>query len=302
MDARTLAFTVNGRPVEVRDVPPTTTLLQWLRTELTGTKEGCAEGDCGACTVAIVERNGSEPAFRAVNSCLVLLPMVHGKEVVTVEGLDRHPAQESLVQRLGSQCGYCTPGVVMSMFEACYRGDLSERWQIDDQMCGNLCRCTGYRPIRDAAQAIAGLCPDDRFAEMLRSDPDEIASLQYEAGGQRWFAPASLGELWPILDRHPGARFIAGGTDLSLLVTKKFEELPLLIALDRIAELQQIEAGTWIGAGVRLSQLESFAKDAFPSIERMLRYFGSRQIKNRGTVGGNLCNASPIGDLPPILM
>jgi xanthine dehydrogenase small subunit len=309
---RGLAFMLNGRRVEVRDVSPTTTLLQWLRDRaaLTGTKEGCAEGDCGACTVAIVDRSSSAgPTFRAVNSCLVLLPMVDGKEIVTVEGVGgeraEHPVQRSLVERLGSQCGYCTPGVVMSMFEACYRADLTERWQIDDQMCGNLCRCTGYRPIREATQAIAGLRPPDRFEATLRLVPFETASLEYSANGQSYFAPTTLAELWSILDLHPDARIIAGGTDLSLLVTKRFEELPLLVSLENLAELSRMEwtdDGFRIGSTVHLSDLESTAKVPWPSIERMLRFFGSRQIKNRGTVGGNVCNASPIGDLPPILM
>ncbi len=311
MPASGLGFTVNGRRVEVGDVSPTTTLLQWLRGEpgRTGTKEGCAEGDCGACTVAVVTHGRAGPTFRAVNSCLVLLPMMHGQEIVTVEGLKEgsayHPVQESLVGRLGSQCGYCTPGVVMSMFEACYRGDLSERWQIDDQMCGNLCRCTGYRPIREATEAIAGLRPEDRFRQLLEREPARPTSLELSYRDQRYFAPASLDELWTILDRHPDARFVAGGTDLSLLVTKRFEELPLLISLEQLPELSVIEerpGGLRIGATVRLSDLESFARGASPSIERMLRYFGSRQIKNRATIGGNLCNASPIGDLPPILL
>ena len=327
MDA--IEIELNGERIVERAASPTTTLLAWIRQRgLTGTKEGCAEGDCGACTVAILEEQGQR-RFRAVNACLVLLPMVHQKKIWTVEGLETagqlHPVQEALVHELGSQCGYCTPGVVMSMFEACYRQDLSEPHQLDDQMCGNLCRCTGYRPIRDAARAIAGQRPSDRFSAILAGPPEAKAlseaiapaggfippitgpdaSLSYAAGGQRFFLPRTEAELVELLGSQPQARIVAGGTDLALEVTKRFEAPPLLISLDAIAELAGCaDRGDqlFIGATTRLSDLEAYARDALPALERMLRYFGSRQIKHRATVGGNLVNASPIGDLPPVFL
>ena len=308
----TLRFWINGKVVEEKGVSPTMTLLNYLRyhLNLTGTKEGCAEGDCGACTVAIVDPHAEGGAtYRAVNSCLVLLPMVQGKEVVTVEGLQTgqqyHPVQESLVQALGSQCGYCTPGVIMSMFEACYRKDLDEDWKLDDQMCGNLCRCTGYRPIMDATKEIAGACPDDRFAQALEETQARTMELSYEFGQQRYFNPASFAQLWDILDQHPDARFVVGGTDLSLEITKQFKEPQLLVSLEGIAELRKLshnDDGWDIGSGVFLSDLEDASRHKLTSLERMLRFFGARQIKNRGTVGGNLCTASPIGDLAPTLL
>jgi xanthine dehydrogenase small subunit len=307
-----LRFFLNDRPVEETGLSPTTTLLRYLRDQahLTGTKEGCAEGDCGACTVAVLEHDGQgAPALRAVNSCLVLLPMVQGKRVYTVEALEEggrpHAVQETLARELGSQCGYCTPGVVMAMLEACHRRDLDEPWKLDAQMCGNLCRCTGYRPIRDAAGRVAGLRPQDRFARALAETQPEPMELAYEAGAQRYFTPGSLEALWDVLDKHPEARFVVGGTDLSLEVTKRYAEPPLLVSLESLSELRVLEprnGGHRVGATVRLTDLEDYARAACPPLERMLRYFGSRQIKNRATVGGNLCTASPIGDLAPVLL
>ncbi|MFO0724398.1 MAG: xanthine dehydrogenase small subunit [Myxococcota bacterium] len=303
---------INGRAHEESQVAPTLTLLQYLRNNLglTGTKEGCAEGDCGACTVAVLEEEDGPRRFRAINACLILLPMMHGKRLWTVEGLKTdaalHPVQEALVAELGSQCGYCTPGVVMSMFEACYRTDLEAPHQLDDQMCGNLCRCTGYRPIRDATRSIAGLRPSDRFSALLAEAPQAAPGpLAYEAQGQHFFAPTALDELWRILAAHPGARFVAGGTDLSLEVTKRFQAPPLLVSLDRLEGLAGVRASgaeLWIGATTRLSDLETYAEANHPSLARMLRYFGARQIKHRATVGGNVANASPIGDLPPVFL
>ncbi|MBL8916026.1 MAG: xanthine dehydrogenase small subunit [Archangium sp.] len=308
-----LRFNLNGDWVEERAVSPTTTLLRYLRDRLnmTGTKEGCAEGDCGACTVAIAELNqNGEPTWRAVNSCLVLLPMVQGKHVVTVEALKQgeqyHPAQVAMAKALGSQCGYCTPGIVMSMFEATYRTDLDAPWKLDDQLCGNLCRCTGYRPIRDAAQAIAGSCPADSFKKVLPDAKPQSMELRFAHGGQRFATPSTLAQLWDELDAHPDARFVGGGTDLSLEVTKKFAVIPKLISLEGVESLRKIETlpdGSFrIGAGATITDLEDFSVTRLPSVHRMVRYFGARQIKHRGTVGGNLCNASPIGDLPPALI
>ena len=302
---------INDRRVREENVSPTTTLLQYLRGPmgLTGTKEGCAEGDCGACTVAIVDPDApGGPRYRAVNSCLVLLPMVHNKKIYTVEGIadanQPHPVQKSLVDHLGSQCGYCTPGVVMSMFEACYRDDLDEAWKLDDQMCGNLCRCTGYRPIRDATEKIAALRPDDRFEEARRNAARAPTCARYESEEQRFCAPSTLAELFDIFDREPERHLVCGGTDLSLLVTKRFEKLPVVVSLEGIATLRGIErrSGWRIGATTLLADLEDAAKDGLEPVERMLRFFGARQIKNRGTVGGNLCTASPIGDLAPVLL
>ncbi|MFL5318611.1 MAG: xanthine dehydrogenase small subunit [Myxococcaceae bacterium] len=307
-----LRFCLNDRWVELSGVSPTTTLLRFLRdnAHLTGTKEGCAEGDCGACTVAVAETDAAGQAvYRSVNSCLVLLPMVQGKRVYTVEGLkdgaEYHPVQKALAEELGSQCGYCTPGVVMAMFESAYRADFDEPWKLDAAMCGNLCRCTGYRPIREATQRVAGMRPADRFSRNLVASSNEPMQLSYQAGPQKFFTPATLSELFDVLDENPAARFVVGGTDLSLEVTKRYAEPELLVSLEAIPELRKLEpiaGGHRIGASVSLTDLEDYSRGKLTPVERMLRYFGARQIKNRGTVGGNLCNASPIGDLPPVMI
>ena len=307
-----LRFNLNGTWVEEQGIAPTTTLLRYLRdsARLTGTKEGCAEGDCGACTVIVVETNeAGAPAFRAVNSCLLLLPMIQGKHVLTVEALKKngalHPVQDAMTKALGSQCGYCTPGFVMTMFEAAYRGDFTEPWQLDDQLCGNLCRCTGYRPIRDAAKVTAGSCTGDSFDESLaRSKPLSMA-LTYRTATQAFFTPSSLPELFDLLDAHPDARLVNGGTDLSLEITKRFQLPAKLISLEGIEAFRGISsqgALTRFGSGVVVSVLEAASVQAWPALHRMVRYFGARQIKHRATIGGNLCTASPIGDLAPVLM
>jgi xanthine dehydrogenase small subunit len=305
-----IRFNLNGAWVELREVAPTQTLLRWLRDErgLTGTKEGCAEGDCGACTVAVAEpQPDGQQAWRAVNACLLLLPMLQGKHVRTVEALRTdapHPAQAALTEALGSQCGYCTPGVVMTMFEATYRGDLDQSWKLDDQLAGNLCRCTGYRPIREAAQRVAGTRPDDEFQRTLK-EPAGSMQLAYEHGGQRFTTPVTFDALFDELDAHPDARFVNGGTDLGLEITKRFETPKKLISLEGLRELgvlAQGSTGFTLGAGATISELEAFTATRLPAVHRMVRYFGARQVKHRGTIGGNLCTASPIGDLAPVLL
>ena len=304
-----ISFVLNGRPVALSDLKPTTTLLEWLRASgLTGTKEGCAEGDCGACTVAILDRGGlGPPAWRSVCSCILLLPQLDGVEVLTVEGLAQagqlHPAQSAMVEALGSQCGYCTPGFVLSLFEATYRSDLTERRRLDDQICGNLCRCTGYRPIRDALDVVAGQCPKDRFAARLDAPAEPLGEVALRAGEARWHRPTDWDAATALVAE--GARVVAGATDLGLHVTQRHAAWPLVVdvaALPGIRTLEDTEEGWRLGAGLRLSELESWADGALPVLARMLRYFGSRQIKNGATLGGNLCNASPIGDLAPVML
>ncbi len=313
---QTLRFHLNDRLIEDDRARPTTTLLEYLREHLrlTGSKEGCAEGDCGACTVAVLDPDAPGGAtYRAVNACLVLLPMVQGRRVYTVEGLrdaagTYHPAQEAVIRELGSQCGYCTPGVVMALFEACYRRDMRESWQLDDQLCGNLCRCTGYRPIRDAARAVAATSPPDAFSEHLATAESTTQEFLHEDGERIYATPATYEALWSHLAAHPQARLICGGTDLSLLITRRYQDLPALLSLEALPELRGItrSAGGWrIGATTTLADLEAACLVEMVThvpLLRMLRYFASRQIKNRATVGGNLCNASPIGDLAPVLL
>jgi xanthine dehydrogenase small subunit len=304
-----LRFWVNDVSVEESSAGPTTTLLQYLRYRLglTGSKEGCAEGDCGACTVAVLD--AGRGTFRAVNACLLFLPMLQGKRVYTAEGLRDggryHPVQEAMARALGSQCGYCTPGIAMSLFEACYRKDLAEPWQLDDQLCGNLCRCTGYRPIRDAARKVAGRRPQDRFLARLGEAPREPFHLRYAGDGQRYYNPGSLEDLFEVLRVEPDAQLVAGGTDLGLEVTKRFRTLPVLVSLEGIAELRRVERTDthWhLGAAATLTEIQEAMGGEIPAMEKMLRFFASRQIRNRATLGGNLCTASPIGDMAPVLL
>ncbi len=309
---------VNGRVVTASGVAPTTTLLAWLRANgLTGSKEGCAEGDCGACSVALVDRDAAgRPTYRAFNSCIALLPMFAGRELVTVEGLARcgpehqqlHPVQAAMIEHYGSQCGYCTPGFVVSMFEAYYRGDCREPGQISDQLCGNLCRCTGYRPIRDAAvAALAQRLPfaDDPFQQRLDSPVRPPAMLNYPAGGERFFRPTSLPGLFTLLESCPAAKLVAGGTEIGVELTKKYRAFPQLISVEAVPELVRLtrEDKAWhIGAAVSLTNVGEALGAEFPSVAKMLRVFASRQIRNRATLGGNLVTASPIGDGAPVLL
>ena len=313
-----LDLIVNGRAVSTAGVAPTTTLLAWLRANgLTGSKEGCAEGDCGACSVALVDRDAhGQTTYRAFNSCIALVPMFAGREIVTVEGLAQcgadgkqlHPVQSAMVEHYGSQCGYCTPGFVVSMFEAYYRAGCKEPWQISDQLCGNLCRCTGYRPIRDAAVAALAERPpaaDDVFAQRLTQPARPPGALNYTVGGAKFFRPTSLPGLFTLLETHPTAQLVAGATEIGVELNKKFKAFPLLISTEGVPELTGITATAevWhLGAGATLTNVEEALGDEFPSITKMLRVFAARQIRNRATLGGNLVTASPIGDCAPVLL
>ena len=304
-------FRLNGNSIRIESISPNVTLLDWLRSNgLTGSKEGCAEGDCGACSVAIVDRNAlGKPCYRSINSCLVPLPLMAGRDIVTVEGVARdrlHPVQQAMVENHGSQCGYCTPGFIMSMFEGYHRDDLKTPAQLDEQLCGNLCRCTGYRSIRDAAA--------DAFAQRLTGDaantfPDEtngkLESVRYTSHGEHFLRPNSLKDLFAAIQQHRGARLIAGATELGLEITKRYQRFPFFISIEAVPELTELvcKPDEWhIGAATTLTRLQEALGPEYPELAQMLYLFGSRQIRNRATLGGNLVTASPIGDCAPVLL
>ena len=308
-----IEFVLNGRPVQLAQCPNHLTLLEYLRGEgLTGSKEGCAEGDCGACSVAILDRDANgQAAWRAINSCLVPVCILDGREIVTVEGVagadGLHPVQRHMVRHHGSQCGYCTPGFVVSLFEGYYRNGARGRPAIEEQLCGNLCRCTGYRPILDAAHEAFAHAPaaGDPFAKRLLEPYVAARAVDYALEGEQFLRPDSLASLLELRRKFPGARLIAGATELGLDVTKKYRRLPLLISLEGVPELREITAtdSRWrIGGAATLTQIEEKLAAEYPSLGDMLRVFGSRQIRNRATVGGNLVTASPIGDSAPVLL
>ncbi|HEX8897735.1 MAG TPA: xanthine dehydrogenase small subunit, partial [Chthoniobacterales bacterium] len=306
-----IEFRLNGEAVRVDSVSPNTTLLEWLRTSgLTGSKEGCAEGDCGACSVAIVDRDArGKRCYRAINSCLVPLPLMAGREIVSVEGVacpKMHPVQRAMVENFGSQCGYCTPGFIMSLFEGYYRKDLKTGAQLDEQLCGNLCRCTGYRPIRDAAaDALAQRNGPDAFDARLKIAKAKLKAGRYNFAGETFLRPTSLKKLFAAMAGYPDARLIAGATDLGLEITKRFQRFPTLISIEAVAELNEISSTEteWrIAAATTLTKVDDLLGAEFPEIRQMLSVFGSRQIRNRATLGGNLVTASPIGDSAPVLL
>jgi len=319
MAADTIRFVVNDRVIEARDVPPTTTLLQYLRESLgcTGTKEGCAEGDCGACMVLLGEAAASGIAYRSVNACIRLLPTVDGKSVLTVEGLKTsqglHPAQQAMVDCHGSQCGFCTPGFVMSLVGLYLDHPGATREQAVSALAGNLCRCTGYRPILDAAVQMDA-CPmpaawsraDAQSAarhDMLRS-VERVGTLHLSSGAG-YCAPRTLDELAKRYAAHPESLLLAGGTDVGLWVTKHMRDLPPIISLGEIAELKsiaEIDDAIEIGAAVTLSDAYAAIVARYPMLADFADRFASLPIRNSGTFCGNLANGSPIGDCMPVLI
>jgi xanthine dehydrogenase small subunit len=324
-------FVLDGQLVRVAGASPQTTLLEYLREGLgrTGTKEGCAEGDCGACTVVIGELSGDAIRWRSINACIRLLPTIDGKALATVESLKSpegalHPVQQALVECHASQCGFCTPGFAMSLF-ALYKDTCAiDRARVDDALSGNLCRCTGYRPIIAAAKrmhqlpAAAGwrgpgtdadgrqIASDEerRLATQLSALKRESA-LELEANGQRYFAPTTADELASACLAHPDARLVAGATDVGLWVTKQHRDLGSIIYTGGVRELLLSEATDdelVIGAAVPLADAFALFGRRYPSLAELWSRFGSAPIRNSGTLGGNIANGSPIGDSMPVLL
>lgn len=301
-----IAFLLNGTPVCVTGEPPTRTLLDWLRERrgLTGTKEGCNEGDCGACTVMVTDDRGA----RAMNACILFLPQLNGRAVRTVEGIagpegQLHPVQAAMVEHHGSQCGFCTPGFVVTMAAA----HLNGRSDYDDQLAGNLCRCTGYAPIVRAAEAAAAAPVPAWLAADASYNRDRAAA---EGSGEAGSLPGAVqpcdaDELAAWYAAHPDATLIAGATDVGLWVTKQLRDLAPVAFLNRCADLARIDRQgdmLRVGAMVTLSDLWEAMKPVHPSFAELLRRYASVQVRNAATIGGNIANGSPIGDGPPPLI
>jgi xanthine dehydrogenase small subunit len=313
-DSATIRFILDGEIVEVRDADPTRTVLQYLREDLRrkGSKEGCAEGDCGACTVVVAElnRDGDDVKIKAINSCIQFLPTLDGKELITVESLadgdELHPAQSAMVANHGSQCGFCTPGFVMSLYALYETNRSPSRQEIDDALSGNLCRCTGYRPIIAAARemykaARVNCC--DRSAAL--KDIQREQSLCIDHNGRKFFAPVDADEFAALQKENPDATILAGGTDVGLWVTKQHRELATVIYTGRVADLCDVKVNEThidIGAAATLAEAIPTIVDYYPGFTELFRRFASPPIRNVGTLGGNIANGSPIGDSMAALM
>jgi len=287
---------------------PTRTVLDWLREEAgrTGTKEGCNEGDCGACTVLIGRFEAGAMRYRAVNACIRFLPSLDGCHVLTVEDLAAangalHPIQRALVDHHGAQCGFCTPGFAMRLADLAVQGRSLTRAELALELAGNLCRCTGYRPILDAGQAILA----DPPALPLAAAVGAVAAPITTEEGRGWLAPTSLAELATAYAADPEALLLAGGTDIGLWVTKQGQRPARLISLERVAELRgvtRLGGGLAIGAATPYQDLLPVLVDWHPDLARLVGRIGSPQIRATGTIGGNLVNGSPIGDMAPALL
>jgi len=335
-DGDAIRFVLDGEIRTLEGVPPTKSVLNFLREDLgrMGTKEGCAEGDCGACTVVLAELDGDRVRFRAVNSCIQFVPTLDGKELITVESLkgadgSLHPVQQAMVDCHGSQCGFCTPGFVMSLFALYKTRQHPSRAEIGDVLAGNLCRCTGYRPIVDAGVKMYeyGAGREDRHQhwmncsfssasdrEVTQSEREMVERLRairrrdtlvVRHAAASFHAPTTLKDLAALREEYPEARMLAGGTDVALWVTKQHRDLPTILYVGNVDELKEVRGtadGLDIGAAASLTDAYDAIVARHPELAEIYRRFASPPIRNAGTLGGNIANGSPIGDSMPVLI
>ncbi len=313
----TIRFLRRGEIVELAHVPPIQTVLDYLRLDekSRGTKEGCNEGDCGACTVAIGRLRHGRVVYEPVNACILLMGHLDGTELVTVDDLadngELHPVQRAMVDTHGSQCGFCTPGFIMSLFTLYHAGAAPTRQQIADHIAGNLCRCTGYRPIIDAATASCTGHPADRWARGAKAAAKTLAALDdgsdvMVGSGESFIArPSNADALAALAARHPDATIVSGATDVGLWITKQLRQLPKIIMTGGVSSLHHIEdAAERISISAAATYAEAFESlgRIDPDVGEVLRRLGSTQVRASGTIGGNIANGSPIGDMPPVLI
>ncbi len=312
-----IRFLIDQDIVELNNTRADLTLLQYIREhrKKTGTKEGCAAGDCGACTVVLAElkvTSSGTPSlyYRTVNSCITLMSAVHGKQLLLVEHLsdgdNLHPVQQALVDHHGSQCGFCTPGFIMSMFALYHTHSAPNRDDVLHALSGNLCRCTGYRPIIDATLAVCKGPVDDKFSRLNRTTIARLKSLAVEEPElANILMPTSREALRRAIAEHKGAQLVAGSTDLSLQFTQRLKNAGTLISLSQVDTLTYCtknEHSLLIGAATPLSDVTPLLLECFPQVAELITRFASLPIRHQATMGGNIANASPIGDLPPLLL
>ncbi len=316
MASNTIQFLFSDKIYKIKNPDPNKTILNYIRNDLkmTGTKEGCAEGGCGACTIVLGELDKGKIIYKSINACIGFLPTLNGKQLILIEDLIHknkpHVVQEAMVKFHGSQCGFCTPGFTMSLFSMHKNKKLINKEIVEEALSGNLCRCTGYRPIIDAAKSLNNKKDQDHFKKkenktirLLRKIKDIDIEINYQ--GKKYFAPKTITNLKKILKTNPNAKILSGGTDLSLEVTKFRKDINTIVSLNSINKLNFIKKSNTlleIGATTSLFDFQNLIKKYFVDFYDVLKRYGSLQIRNVGTIAGNIATASPIGDALPLLL